>query len=418
MESYDNHPPLMLPVTGTRVQFDNLPTSERFLDLFNRVKNIGNSPQPYLKETVIAPSSVDDVLVGVRQQPEGREKTISDVTSYDGTTSSPEALSSKAINSATPARSNHSNHHLNDTASVGGVGRIVSSSSCSSSSSEPEGYSRLKKRQSQRGSVEKVSPSQAINALIKSDPKADSVEERGKDCDDLLLLPVSETHSVPSQVGRNKHEGEREPREPSFFPRKKNKCDIWLTDIHWRAKQLPPLNFYSCFSINCVCLQSESLQFFSSSYFVLTRPFFAWRNTKKLNLAARRRTRNAERSFHRRHQEGSKRVGCGSGWRRFHLAWRPWCVRALPSARYERPEGRHELNFVDGVSLGVLRLRVSTWLSFRSTDTRSTTTLFDAGFRKVVCSSVTEYWLRMASAYSIWTITSKSDTGFLPVLGV
>nr|CAB3265411.1 ras-associating and dilute domain-containing protein-like [Phallusia mammillata] len=214
MESYDQHPPLMLPVTGTRIDFQQLPTDPWFESLQRRVAVAGNSLSSPAR------NRIDSTQVGVREQPDGREipqETAS--PSRDVKDTKRDVTTNVSSDTSSSVRSK-STHHLGETASVGGQGRIVSSSSCSSSSSEPEGYVIRQHRSRHRKAsdlIGRVSPSEAINELLDSKSKIED-EERGKACDEVLLLPVSETTSLATQVSTNRVEAAAEANPTSPQP--------------------------------------------------------------------------------------------------------------------------------------------------------------------------------------------------------
>ncbi|CAK8690007.1 unnamed protein product [Clavelina lepadiformis] len=221
MESYDNHPPLMLPVAGSKIDF-RLPVNDSWFQAFvNKIKRVNDSPSekdvPLLCET------------SVREQPDGRELSNREMsrshTEQESISPSaqPPINKSETLKSVSPevGGNDHLSHsgsssveahsankkQQSQTASAGGAGRMVSSSSCSSSS-EPEGYViRQHRSPHQQRKISDVigNPSHAINELVES-------EGRRKACDEIVVLPVSSTPSHSSQVSSNKsQDGTRSP---------------------------------------------------------------------------------------------------------------------------------------------------------------------------------------------------------------
>jgi len=154
LESCENHPPLMLPRSGSRINFYS--ENQTLQQLLSNYKLFGL--------TFAFP------LVGVREQPDGREKTTDSNPSC--TLDIHESIEVTSLTESAEIRVGA------EVASRGGKGRFVTSSSCSSVSDRTELTSNQKPK---------------LNPV--------TVQEE-EDSDEGIVLPVTETTTLPSKISK------------------------------------------------------------------------------------------------------------------------------------------------------------------------------------------------------------------------
>ena len=180
LESYDNHPPLMLSVSGSRINLNHLPDNPQLRTFYKRIERVGaRIEDPYVMS--------DGMDTARREQGDGRELSKSE------TVMSPEQKPKSMASSTDEVKIYFENAVLSKSKNTSLAGQDSSKAddplSCSSSS-EPEAYLAEK---SLFQPPNNPTASRSVNQLLD--------EEDGNE---LVVLPISETTSVHSRVAQNR----------------------------------------------------------------------------------------------------------------------------------------------------------------------------------------------------------------------
>uniref|UniRef100_F6Q5A8 Ras-associating and dilute domain-containing protein n=1 Tax=Ciona intestinalis TaxID=7719 RepID=F6Q5A8_CIOIN len=197
MESYESHPPLTLPVSGSRINLGELPNNPKLQNLIASFKHKVYSPHT---EQLCKEFKNEKKQSFLSNELKVTMPTSPDVVPMSYPDLLPESESSAA-----------------NVASSGGFGRIVSSSSSCSSSSEPEAYIVKNWKYD-----EEANASKAINKLA---------EELRQDCDSLLVLPVAEIESFNSRISKSTHHEISSPADTSVCSDNSMPKEVFIVDI-------------------------------------------------------------------------------------------------------------------------------------------------------------------------------------------
>jgi len=178
LESYDNHPPLVLPVSGCKLKLQALPEDPTFCGFYERIKEKG----AWLTD---CDEMIEKLDTSRRERPDGRELTKSEdlLTSLDHEVVASRMNELKIADVTDVSVSTRKETTQAVDKDILGSGKNISSSSECSTSSEPEAY--------------------VTNKNIEDTSKKSSGTNNQEDKDELVVLPVVETTSLTSHITSN-----------------------------------------------------------------------------------------------------------------------------------------------------------------------------------------------------------------------